>query len=105
MFREPIILERVPKPVPGWVKPIVIGRHAFGDQVSSVICQVRFCLTISQYRSTDFIAPGPGKLEMTYTPKDGGKPTTLNIYDFEGPGIALAMYNTDEVCSFNVLII
>ncbi|CAE6408115.1 unnamed protein product [Rhizoctonia solani] len=80
VFREPIILERIPRPVPGWVKPIVIGRHAFGDQ----------------YRSTDFIAPGPGKLELTYTPSDGGKPTTLNIYDFEGPGIALAMYNTDE---------
>ncbi|KAJ1311333.1 hypothetical protein OPQ81_009828 [Rhizoctonia solani] len=80
VFREPIILERIPKPVPGWIKPIVIGRHAFGDQ----------------YRSTDFIAPGPGKLELTYTPSDGGKPTTLNIYDFEGPGIALAMYNTDE---------
>ncbi|QRV76676.1 Isocitrate/isopropylmalate dehydrogenase [Ceratobasidium sp. AG-Ba] len=80
VFREPIILERIPKPVPGWVKPIVIGRHAFGDQ----------------YRSTDFIAPGPGKLELIYTPKDGGKQTTLNVYDFEGPGIALAMYNTDE---------
>ncbi|KAG9126988.1 Isocitrate dehydrogenase [NADP], mitochondrial precursor (Oxalosuccinate decarboxylase) [Ceratobasidium sp. 392] len=80
VFREPIILERIPKPVPGWVKPIVIGRHAFGDQ----------------YRSTDFVAPGPGKLELVYTPKDGGKPTTMNVYDFEGPGIALAMYNTDE---------
>ncbi|CUA76809.1 isocitrate dehydrogenase [Rhizoctonia solani] len=80
VFREPIILERIPKPVPGWVKPIIIGRHAFGDQ----------------YRSTDFIAPGPGKLELIYTPSDGGKTTTLNVYDFEGPGIALAMYNTDE---------
>jgi len=80
VFREPIILERIPKPVPGWVKPIVIGRHAFGDQ----------------YRSTDFITPGPGKLELVYTPNDGGKPITMNVYDFEGPGIALAMYNTDE---------
>lgn len=80
VFREPIILERIPKPVPGWVRPIVIGRHAFGDQ----------------YRSTDLIVPGPGKLELTFTPKDGGKPTTLNVYDFEAPGIALAMYNTDE---------
>ncbi|CAE6457594.1 unnamed protein product [Rhizoctonia solani] len=80
VFREPIILERIPKPVPGWVKPIVIGRHAFGDQ----------------YRSTDFIVPGPGKLELVYTPNGGGKPTTLNVYDFESPGIALAMYNTDE---------
>ncbi|CCO26974.1 isocitrate dehydrogenase [Rhizoctonia solani AG-1 IB] len=87
VFREPIILERIPKPVPGWVKPIVIGRHAFGDQ----------------YRSTDFIAPGPGKLELTYTPSDGGKPTTLNVYDFESPGIALAMYNTDEVSNSEFL--
>ncbi|KZP03868.1 isocitrate dehydrogenase NADP-dependent [Athelia psychrophila] len=80
VFREPIVLQRVPKPVPGWVKPIVIGRHAFGDQ----------------YRSTDFIAPGPGKLQMVYTPADGGEKTTLEIYNFEGPGVALAMYNTDE---------
>ncbi|KAG8742980.1 Isocitrate dehydrogenase [NADP], mitochondrial precursor (Oxalosuccinate decarboxylase) [Ceratobasidium sp. 414] len=83
VFREPIILERIPKPVPGWVKPIVIGRHAFGDQ----------------YRSTDFVTPGPGKLELVFTPNDGGKPITMNVYDFEGPGIALAMYNTDEYMS------
>lgn len=51
----------------------------------------------TQYRSTDFIVPGPGKLELIYTPNEGGKPTALNVYDFEGPGIALAMYNTDEV--------
>lgn len=83
VFREPIVLERVPKPVPGWVKPIVIGRHAFGDQ----------------YRATDFIAPGPGKLQMIYTPEDGGEKTTLEIYNFKGPGVALAMYNTDESIS------
>jgi len=61
VVREPIILSRVPKPVPGWIKPIIIGRHAFGDQ----------------YRSTDFIAPGPGKLQLVYTPADGGNKTML----------------------------
>ncbi|KAI6112371.1 isocitrate dehydrogenase [Pisolithus croceorrhizus] len=80
VFREPIILSRIPKPVPGWIKPIVIGRHAFGDQ----------------YRSTDFLAPGPGKLQLVYTPADGGAPTTLEVYDFKGKGVAMAMYNTDE---------
>jgi isocitrate dehydrogenase len=80
VFREPIILSRIPKPIPGWVKPIVIGRHAFGDQ----------------YRSTDFIAPGPGKLQLVYTPTDGSPATTLNVYDFVGRGVAMAMYNTDE---------
>ncbi|KAF7353881.1 Isocitrate dehydrogenase [Mycena venus] len=80
VFREPIILSRIPKPIPGWTKPIVIGRHAFGDQ----------------YRSTDFIAPGPGKLQMVYTPADGSPATTLNVYDFVGRGVAMTMYNTDE---------
>lgn len=80
VFREPIILERIPKPIPGWKKPIVIGRHAFGDQ----------------YRSTDFVAPGPGKLQLVYTPTEGEK-TVLDVYDFKGPGVAMSMYNTDEV--------
>ncbi|ETW77385.1 hypothetical protein HETIRDRAFT_37241 [Heterobasidion irregulare TC 32-1] len=80
VFREPIILERIPRPIPGWVNPIVIGRHAFGDQ----------------YRSTDFVAPGPGKLQLVYTPADGAAPTTLDVYDFQGRGVAMAMYNTDE---------
>lgn len=80
VFREPIILDKIPKPIPGWVRPICIGRHAFGDQ----------------YKSTDFLAPGPGKLEMVYTPADGGEKTTLNVYDFTGPGVAMSMYNTDE---------
>jgi len=83
VFREPIILERIPRPIPGWVKPIVIGRHAFGDQ----------------YRATDFVAPGPGKLQMVYTPTDGSAPTSLDIYDFKGKGVAMAMYNTDESIS------
>ena len=81
VFREPIVLSKIPKPVPGWTKPIVIGRHAFGDQ----------------YRSTDFVAPGPGKLQLVYTPQDGGEKTTLDVYDFKGPGVAMSMYNTDEV--------
>jgi isocitrate dehydrogenase len=80
VFREPIVLSRIPKPIPGWVKPIVIGRHAFGDQ----------------YRSTDFVAPGPGKLQMVYTPADGGEKTVMNVYDFKGKGVAMSMYNTDE---------
>ncbi|KAI0767709.1 isocitrate dehydrogenase NADP-dependent [Fomes fomentarius] len=80
VFREPIVLDRIPKPVPGWKNPIVIGRHAFGDQ----------------YRASDFLAPGPGKLELVYTPASGGAPTKINVYDFKGPGVALAMYNTDD---------
>ncbi|EPQ51760.1 isocitrate dehydrogenase NADP-dependent [Gloeophyllum trabeum ATCC 11539] len=83
VFREPIILEKIPKPVPGWVKPIVIGRHAFGDQ----------------YRATDFIAPGPGKLQLVFTPDNGGEKTTLDVYDFKGKGVALSMYNTDDSIS------
>jgi len=79
VFREPIILERIPRPVPGWIKPIVIGRHAFGDQ----------------YRATDFLAPGPGKLQLVFTPQ-GGEPITSDVYDFKGKGVALAMYNTDD---------
>jgi len=80
VFREPIILEKIPRPIPGWKNPIVIGRHAFGDQ----------------YRSTDFVAPGPGKLQLVFTPKDGSAPTTLDVYDFKGKGVARSMYNTDE---------
>jgi len=80
VFREPIILEKIPRPVPGWKNPIVIGRHAFGDQ----------------YRSTDFVAPGPGKLQLVYTPRDGSTPTTMDVYDFKGKGVAMSMYNTDE---------
>lgn len=80
VFREPIVLERIPKPIPGWVNPIVIGRHAFGDQ----------------YRSTDFVAPGPGKLQLVYTPRDGSPATIMDVYDFKGKGVAMSMYNTDE---------
>jgi len=80
VFREPIICKNVPRLVPGWTKPIVIGRHAFGDQ----------------YRATDFKVPGPGKLKVTFTPADGGAPIEHEIYDFPGGGVAMGMYNLDE---------
>ena len=80
IFREPIVISNIPRLVPGWTKPIVIGRHAFGDQ----------------YRATDMVVPGEGTLTLTYTPKDGGEPIELDVYDFPGPGIAMAMYNLDD---------
>ncbi|MBB2909574.1 isocitrate dehydrogenase [Streptosporangium becharense] len=80
IFREPIIMSNVPRLVPGWTKPIVVGRHAFGDQ----------------YRATDLKVPGEGTLTLTFTPKDGSEPIELDVYDFPGAGVALAMYNLDE---------
>ncbi|GGT11968.1 isocitrate dehydrogenase [NADP] [Streptomyces kurssanovii] len=80
VFREPVIMGNVPGPVVGWTKPIVIGRHAFGDQ----------------YRATDLKVPGPGTLTMTYTPRDGSDPVELEVHDFPGPGVALGMYNHDD---------
>ncbi|MDA2962379.1 MAG: NADP-dependent isocitrate dehydrogenase [Actinomycetota bacterium] len=80
IFREPIIISNVPRLVPHWTKPIVIGRHAFGDQ----------------YRATDFLVPSAGKLTMTFEPKDGSKPIEYNIFDFPSSGIALGMYNMDD---------
>ncbi|MDO8211754.1 NADP-dependent isocitrate dehydrogenase [Conexibacter sp. CPCC 206217] len=80
IFREPIVISNVPRLVPGWTKPIVIGRHAFGDQ----------------YRATDLVVPGEGTLTMTYTPKNGDEPIELDVYDFPGGGVAMAMYNLDE---------
>ncbi|HVV90981.1 MAG TPA: NADP-dependent isocitrate dehydrogenase [Solirubrobacterales bacterium] len=80
IFREPIVISNVPRLVPGWTKPIVIGRHAFGDQ----------------YRATDLVVPGEGSLTMTFTPKDGSEPIELDVYDFPGGGIAMSMYNLDE---------
>lgn len=80
VFREPILISNVPRLVPGWKDPIVIGRHAFGDQ----------------YRATDFLTKGKGKLTITYTPDDGSEPQQYEVYDFDGNGVALAMYNTDE---------
>ncbi|ODV95947.1 hypothetical protein PACTADRAFT_41149 [Pachysolen tannophilus NRRL Y-2460] len=81
VFREPIIIgSKVPRLVAGWEKPIIIGRHAHGDQ----------------YKATDLLVPGAGTLELKYTPADGSEPKTLNVFDFKGAGIGLAMYNTDE---------
>ncbi|OBA22897.1 isocitrate dehydrogenase mitochondrial precursor [Metschnikowia bicuspidata var. bicuspidata NRRL YB-4993] len=80
VFRESIIIPRIPRLVPGWEKPIVIGRHAHGDQ----------------YKATDLVIEEPGKLEMVFTPSQGGNKITKTIYDYKGPGVGLAMYNTDE---------
>jgi isocitrate dehydrogenase len=79
IFREPIVISNIPRLVPGWTKPIVIGRHAFGDQ----------------YRATDLVVPGEGMLTLTYTPKNGDDPIELDVYDFPGGGVAMAMYNLD----------
>ena len=80
VFREPIICKNVPRLVPGWTDPIVIGRHAFGDQ----------------YRATDFVVPGAGKLTMKFEPADGGKPMEFDIFEFPGGGVAMGMYNLDD---------
>ncbi|MEC8397260.1 MAG: NADP-dependent isocitrate dehydrogenase [Bacteroidota bacterium] len=80
VFREPIIMKNVPRYVQGWTKPICIGRHAFGDQ----------------YKATDTIISGKGKLTMTFTPEDGSDPTTWEIYDFQEGGVAMSMYNIES---------
>ena len=80
IFREPIVIGNIPRLVPGWTRPFVIGRHAYGDQ----------------YRATDFLVPGPGRLTMTFEPADGGEPVTREVMAFEGSGVALGMYNLDE---------
>lgn len=80
VFREPIICKNVPRLVPGWTQPIVIGRHAFGDQ----------------YRATDFKMPGPGKLTIRFEPEDGGEPIEHVVYDAPAAGVTMAMYNQDE---------
>ena len=80
VFREPIVCRNVPRLVPTWTAPIVIARHAFGDQ----------------YRATDFVVPGPGELTITFAPSDGSAPTTRKVFDFPAAGVALAMYNLDE---------
>ena len=80
VFREPIICKNVPRLVPNWTQPICIGRHAFGDQ----------------YRATDFVTKGKGKLTISFKPDDGGAEQSFEVYQFEGDGVALAMYNTDE---------
>jgi len=80
VFREPIICNNVPRLVPGWTKPIVIGRHAYGDQ----------------YRATDLVVPSAGKLTLTFQPKGGGAPIEREVFDFPGGGVAMAMYNLDD---------
>jgi len=79
VFREPIICTNIPRYVPGWTSPIIIGRHAFGDQ----------------YKATDFKVAGAGKLTMTFTPSDGSAPQEFEIFDFKGPGVAMGMYNVE----------
>jgi len=80
IFREPIIVSNVPRLVPGWTEPIVIGRHAFGDQ----------------YRATNTLIKGPGSLKMVFTPADGSEPEEIDVFDFPGSGVAMAMYNLDD---------
>ena len=80
IFREPIVCRNVPRLVPNWTQPIVIGRHAYADQ----------------YAATDFVVPGAGKLTLTFTPADGGTPVSRQVFDFKGGGVALGMYNLDE---------
>jgi len=83
VFREPIVIKNIPRLVTNWTAPIIVGRHAFGDQ----------------YRATDTVIKGKGKLTMTFTPADGSKPQVFDVYDFKGDGVALSMYNTDESIS------
>ncbi len=80
VFRQPIICKNVPRLVPGWTRPIVIGRHAFADQ----------------YRATDFVVPGPGKLTLNFEPADGSEPMEFDVYDFPSAGVAMGMYNLDD---------
>ena len=80
VFREPIVINNIPRLVTNWTAPIIVGRHAFGDQ----------------YRATDTVIKGKGKLTLTFTPANGSPAQTFEVYDFKGDGVALAMYNTDE---------
>ena len=80
VFREPIVIDNIPRLVPNWTAPICIGRHAFGDQ----------------YKATDFLTKGKGKLTITFSPEDGGEEQSYEVHDFDGDGVAMAMYNTDD---------
>jgi isocitrate dehydrogenase len=80
IFREPIVINNIPLYVPGWKKPIVVGRHAFGDQ----------------YKATDYKPQVPGTFTMTFTPEDGSEVQSFEVFKFKGPGVMLSMYNTDE---------
>lgn len=80
IFREPIVISNIPRLVPGWTKPIVVARHAFGDQ----------------YKATDFKVPGPGRLTVTFTPEDGSEPIEHVVFDYPGSGVAQVQYNLDD---------
>src|SRR5882724_5763277 len=80
VFREPIVIKNIPRLVTNWTAPIIVGRHAFGDQ----------------YRATDTVIKGKGKLTMTFTPEGGGEPQVFEVFNYKGDGVALSMYNTDE---------
>jgi isocitrate dehydrogenase len=80
VFREPILCKNIPKLVPGWTQPIVIGRHAYGDQ----------------YKATDFVVTKPGKFTITFTPADGTEATKYEVFDYPGGGVGMGMYNTDD---------
>ncbi|GAA4153216.1 NADP-dependent isocitrate dehydrogenase [Actinomadura keratinilytica] len=80
VFREPIVVSNIPRLVPGWTKPIIIGRHAHGDQ----------------YRASDFVVPGPGTVTISYVPEDGGEPIEMEVAKFPGGGVAMGMYNFDD---------
>ena len=80
VFREPIVIKNIPRLVPGWTQPIVIGRHAFGDQ----------------YRATDLVIDKPGKFEIKFTPADGSEPKSYTVYDFKDRGVVMGMYNIDS---------
>lgn len=80
VFREPIVIPTIPRIVPQWEKPIIIGRHAYGDQ----------------YKATDTLIPKAGNLKLVFTPEDGSAPQEINVFDYKGPGVAMSMYNTDE---------
>lgn len=80
VFREPIIIKNIPRMVPGWTQPIIIGRHAFGDQ----------------YKATDYVVEKPGKFTITFTPEDGSEPKNFDVYNYKGRGVLMGMYNTDE---------
>jgi isocitrate dehydrogenase len=81
VFREPIVCKNVPRLVPGWTSPIVVGRHAFGDQ----------------YKCVDFVADKPGKFDIVFTPADGSAPKTMPVFNFKAAGVGMGMYNTVEV--------
>ena len=80
VFREPILCKNIPLIVPGWKQPIVVGRHAFGDQ----------------YKAQDFVVKGPGKFQLTFTPTDGSAKQEIDVFDFKAGGVVMGMYNTDE---------